>query len=316
MQRSLGVFIQDLITVTPRLNLTLSARLDNWRNYNARNLETTRPSGAPSANNRPSLPDKENTVGSPRIAALYRLSDSAAVWGGLSWGFRAPTLNELYRQFQVGAVLTRANDALGPERLVGGEVGVNLAPRENLTWRTTWFVNRFTNPVSNVTIVPPAAPGGAETRQRQNLGRTRIIGIQTDVEYRLSSDWRVGAGYLYDVAKVREFSANPALVGNWLPQVPQHRGSLQITYSDPEIATISGSAQIVGGQYDNDQNTLWLPYYGTVDMMVSRTISSNLETFFGIQNIFDREFLVQRNPTSIGSPRLITGGLRITFSGQ
>ena len=42
-QRSLGVFVQDIVTPTANLTLTLSARVDHWRNYNAHNLETQRP---------------------------------------------------------------------------------------------------------------------------------------------------------------------------------------------------------------------------------------------------------------------------------
>ena len=114
-------------------------------------------------------------------------------------------------------VLTLANDQLGPERLVGGELGVNVAPVGRTSRPTTWFDNRMKNPVANVTI-------GVNTQQRQNLGRTRIWGFQTDVEYRLSRDWRVGAGYLFNQAKVKENAANPALVGMYLPQVPKHRG--------------------------------------------------------------------------------------------
>jgi iron complex outermembrane receptor protein len=325
-QQSLGVFLQDLIAVTPRLQLTLSVRVDHWRNYDGHNLET-----GIGANNKPTcegssltppacIPDKKNTVGSPHGGALYRVSDKVSVWGGMSWGFRAPTLNELYRQFRVGAILTLANENLGPERLVGWESGVNVAPLRNLTWRTTWFLNRFTNPVSNVTL-----PAPANTRQRQNLGRTRIYGLQTDVEYRPSSYWRFGGAYLYDMATVREFPADPSLVGKLLPQVPKHRGSLQAAYSNPRLATLAAQANFVSLQFDGDQNTVdylnevntqLLPGYGALDVNASRTISHNLEAFFGVQNLFNRQFLVQRNPTTVGAPRLFTGGLRLSFVGR
>ena len=66
-------------------------------------------------------------------AALYQITDRVSVWGSIGCGFRAPTLNELYRQFRVGAMLTLANDQLGPERLVGGELGVNVAPTRELS---------------------------------------------------------------------------------------------------------------------------------------------------------------------------------------
>jgi outer membrane receptor protein involved in Fe transport len=210
-QQSSGAFVQGQFWPMPKLSLTLSGRVDHWRNYDARNLETTVATGQPTAASR-TLPDRDDTVFSPRAAVLYHVNDRVTAWSSLGWGFRAPTLNELYRQFRVGALLTLANDQLGPERLVGGEVGVNVAPMRDLTVRSTWYDNRVKNPVSNVTI-------GTNLQQRQNLGRTRIWGVQTDAEYRLGDEWRVGAAYMFNQAKVKEFDVNPELVGNYLPQV-------------------------------------------------------------------------------------------------
>ena len=110
------------------LTITLSARVDRWRNYDGHNLETSAITGLPTADNVPSLPDRDDVVA---VRALRRSITSPSridVWGDVGWGFRAPTLNELYRQFRVGSTLTLANPALGPERLVGGEAGVTISP--------------------------------------------------------------------------------------------------------------------------------------------------------------------------------------------
>jgi outer membrane receptor protein involved in Fe transport len=324
-QRSVGVFVQDIVSVAPELQLTLSARLDHWRNYDGHNLETTVATGLPTANHNPSLPTSDDTVVSPRVAALYHVTDWVTAWGGISGGFRAPTLNELYRQFRVGTVLTLANPQLVPERLVGGEFGVNVAPLRDVTWRTTWFDNRVKNPVSNVT---QTIVGTQITRQRQNLGRTRVWGIQTDIEYRVGSFWRLSGGYIYDDARVKEYSAdprlNPSLVGKVLPQVPKHRGSLQAAYTNPKYVSLAVQAQFVGKQFDDDLNQArvagqdepGLPKYGVLDLTGSRAIGPNLEVFFGVQNVFDREYFVMTNPTTVGTPRLVNGGVRIRFVGR
>ncbi len=246
-QRILGLFVQDLITPTPRLTLTVAARVDSWRSYNGHNLETNVPAGTPTANNRPTLPDRDDTVASPRVAALYHVRDRLSVWGDFGWGFRAPTLNELYRQFRVGQVLTLANNQLGPERLVGGNLGVRIAPARNVSLRSTWYDNRMKDPVSNVT---QSVIAGTTTQQRQNLGRTRVSGLQTDVEYRLGTSYRISAGYLYGRARVVEYLANPALVGNYLPQVPKHRGTIQFTYLNPRYINATLGVQAVGRQFD------------------------------------------------------------------
>jgi len=326
-QVSTGVFIQDLFTVTSRLQLTLSARLDYWKNYDAHNLNVNPTTGAPLPTNRPScnddstvacLADKDNTIGSPRIGALYHLTDTVSVWGSGSWGFRAPTLNELYRQFAVGQTTTLANDQLGPERLTAGEGGVTVSPIRSVTWRSSFFVNRFTNPVSNVTI---SSVGGVVTRQRQNLGKTRIWGLQSDIEYRPQNYWRLSLSYLYDVAKVQESpvdAAGNSLVGKFLAEVPMHRGTAELSYANPRFINASAAFYLTGGQYDDDLNTpaFWLPYYNTFDFNVSRKVYRGLEAFFGIQNVLNREFYVQRNPTTVGGPRLVTGGLEYTWNGK
>jgi outer membrane receptor protein involved in Fe transport len=311
-----GGFVQGQLWPTDQLTITLSGRVDHWRNYNGRNLEINVPSGTPTPTSR-TLPDRDDTVFSPRAALMYRVNNKVSAWGSFGSGFRAPTLNELYRQFRVGAVLTLANHDLGPERLKSGELGINIAPAENFSVRTTWFDNRMKNPVSNVTIA-------TNTQQRQNLGRTRIWGIQMDTEYRFSQYWRASAGYLFNNAKVTEFAANPALVGKWLPQVPQNRGSVSIAYANPRIATLSFSVLGYGLQYNEDLNNgvvpgetePGLPAYATVEFSALRSFGRNFDVFFGVQNAFDQEYIVQLLPTTVGNPRIVNGGIRVRWSGR
>jgi outer membrane receptor protein involved in Fe transport len=336
IQRSLGFFVQDMFTPVDKLSITLSARVDRWRNYDAHNLETTVATGLPVpvvvlpsgviTGSRPTLPDKEDTVVSPRAAALYRINDRVSAWGSLSAGFRAPTLNELYRQFRVGALLVLANDQLGPERLLGGEAGLNISATDDVTIRTTWYDNRIENPVSNVTI-------GTNQQQRRNLGKTRVRGFQSDIEYRLGSSWRFAGGYLFNNAKVTENASNLELVGKFLAQVPKHRGSLQIAFTDPRVASLALGVQVLGRQFDDELNARGVPSEGCapnsqscanpglpgftlVDFTAWRGVARNLEVFFGIQNVFDEEYYVQTNPTTVGAPRLVHGGVRVRFAGR
>jgi outer membrane receptor protein involved in Fe transport len=98
------VFVQDLFLVTPRFQLTLSARLDHWRNYDAHNRNISAAgatAGQPMTTDRPScndvdpavtlcLADKENNRRQILAsAAVYHLSDSVSVWSALSWAIRA-----------------------------------------------------------------------------------------------------------------------------------------------------------------------------------------------------------------------------------
>ena len=235
------------------------------------------------------------------------------MWGDFGTGFRAPTLNELYRQFRVGTVLTLANNQLGPERLVGGEAGVNIEPIRNLSVRSTWFDNRVKDPVSNVTLT---TVGANVTQQRQNLGRTRIHGIQSDAQYTIGAGWRITGGYLFNVAKVTKFDANPTLVGKDLPQVPRNRGSFAIDYTNSRYLNVWFGLQAVGDQFDDDQNTpsRVLPDFAVLSLSASRRLTRNLEVFAGVQNLTDRQYFVGTLPTTVGTPRLVNGGVRVRFS--
>ncbi len=315
-----GVFVQDMVELTGKLQLTASVRFDSWRNYDAHNFETTIATGAPTANNR-ELADKSDTAFSPRVAALYRASDRVSVWGSVSNGFRAPTLNELYRQFRVGAILTLANEELGPERLTGVEAGVSVAATDRVTVRGTLFNNRVQDPVANV-----STNAAGTVRQRRNLGSTNIGGFQTDLSYRVNGHWGVSGAYVYDIAKVHEAPVDSTgfdLTGRYLAEVPKHRASFQVTYTNPRLVNIAIDNQFVGHQFDDDRNEaqilprvsgkseIGLPAYSVTNFTVARTVNRNLDLFIGVQNLFGVTYYVGTNPTTIGTPRLVNGGIRL-----
>ena len=322
-QTSLGAFAQDVFMPTPRVTITLSARVDRWRNFEGHN-RLLNPDGSSAVGDTPTLPDRDDTVGSPRVAALYHLTNRVSVWGDMNWGFRAPTLNELYRQFSIGSNprrLTLANNNLGPEHLRGGEAGVSTTLPRNVVARATWFDNRIKDPVSSLVLTTTTA---LVTFQRTNLGRTKIQGIQLDAESRIGEWLKVSGAYLYNQAKVTENSSDTSLVGKYLAQVPKHRGSLQVAYTNAKYLNVGLGIQFIGRQFDDDANVATvpgetkpgLPGYATVDLTASRSIARNLDVFFGVQNLTDKEYIVQTAPTTIGAPRLVTGGLRIRFSGR
>ena len=128
----------------------------------------------------------------------------------------------------------------------------------------------------------------------------------------------VFGGYVYDQAKVTENPANTALVDKFLPQVPTHRGSLRMVYSNPRYLTVAAGVQFVGAQFDDDQNTATreLPKYAAADLVASRAFGRTFEVFLGVQNLFDAEYFVGTLPTTVGSPRMVSAGFRLRLTGQ
>jgi iron complex outermembrane recepter protein len=311
-----GAFLQDVWKPTPMLELLGGARLDYWTTYDAQRREVlpAAGSGVPPFH---AFGEIQRLIFSPRLAALIHVTPTTDVRLSAYQGFRVPTLNELYRVFRVRNDVTVANATLRPERLTGGEAGVTqrLGPLEA---RVTGFVNEVKDIVANVTqpVALPDCPAGTTCRQRQNLELARIQGVEAELELRLARDWRLLGAYLFTDARVAEAPQQPALEGKRLAQVPAHTASAGVQYRNPAVMTATLSARYVGPQYEDDLNTLPLGSYVTLDVFVSRAVTRWLEAFAAVENLLDRTYATGRTSEgviAIGAPRLVRGGVRLTF---
>jgi outer membrane receptor protein involved in Fe transport len=229
--------------------------------------------------------------------------------------FRAPTLNELYRSFRVGNVVTQANDRLLAERLTGAELGASVAAlNQRLYTRGSFFWGEITRPVANVTL---SVTPDLITRQRRNLGRTRSRGVEIETEARLTNTFSLTSGYLFADAKVREFPANRTLEGLLIPQVARHQFTFQARYANPSILTFALQGRALGAQFDDDQNQLKLAKFFVLDAFASRRISRHFELFIALENLLDQRYEVGRtNVTTIGPPLLARAGFRLQFGAK
>ena len=310
-----GLYVQNVWTPHRAVEVVGGLRGDVWLNYNGFRQDTPPPSAAipPSQ----TFGDIERIIPSPRLALLVRVTPTTDVRASVYQGFRIPTLNELYRPFRVRNDVTVGNATLKPERLTGGEAGVTQrwGPVEG---RVTGFVTEVKDLVANVTqAVPlPDCPAGTTCRQRQNLERARIQGVESELVVRLARDWRLLASYLFSDARVVDAPGQPALEGKRLAQVPEHNVTLGVQYRNPAIVDASILARYLGSQYEDDLNSLSLGSYVVVDLSAARALTRWLQVFAAVENVFDTPYSVGRTSegvVSIGAPRIVRGGLRLTF---
>jgi outer membrane receptor protein involved in Fe transport len=321
-----GVYVQDIFTPLPKLQVTVGGRLDFWQSFDASRVERNKQTGAITRNTQ--FSDRDESAFSPKVALLYHATDQLSLRGSFYQGFRAPTINELFRPFRVRNDITEANENLKPERLIGGEVGLDYAPVTNLLGRFTAFWNEVEDSVANVTVgagpgtISPcgSVPAGGVCRHKENLDRTRILGIEAELEYRLAAQWAVSGSYLFSETEVLSAPNQPQLEGKRIAQVPQHRLSLKLTYTNPALVNVSVQGRYIGDQFEDDINSLKLGDYFVVDLMLWRPIPipkvSSGEVFLGIENLFDRTYEAGKTTdgiVTIGAPLLVHGGLRVRF---
>jgi outer membrane receptor protein involved in Fe transport len=301
-----GVFAQDLYKIRSWLGLEGSLRFDFYRTYAAERL-VGRADDTRSADN---FAPRQKLAITPRLGSFVHASDSLTLRGAAYRAFRAPTLNELYRPFQVGSVLTAANERLDPEFLWGGELGFDWQLADALLLRSTGFWNRLEQPISNVTL-PEPLPSGA-TRQRKNLGTARIAGLESSLEWRLDRRFTAIAAYTWVDSRVTSAPEVPTLRGKRLPQDPAHRASLLLFFTEARWFDASLQVRFVGRQYEDDVNQLPMGKVWIVDASCSRNIVWKLELYAAAENLLNRTYLVGRaGIDTIGQPLAARIGLRI-----
>jgi outer membrane receptor protein involved in Fe transport len=247
---------------------------------------------------------------------LHPVTSNVSLTASMYRGFRAPTLNELYRAFRVGNVQTQSNPDLAAERLTGGEVGANVfAFDRRLNLRSNFFWDDIVNPIANVTLNANSNP---IQRQRQNLGRTRSRGVELDAVAHFTNTIELSGGYQFVDATVLSFPAdpanNPSLVGNQIPQIPRNQFTLQARYWNPSRLMFSVQGRFVGNQFDDDINTFLLDRYFALDFFVGRSLGHGVEVFGAAENATNQRYTVAKTPlANVGPPILARIGVRVNF---
>lgn len=308
-QRTAGLFGEDIFH-GKKWTIILGAQFDDWSNLDGSSIRT--PVSSPGPTSATYFPDRNDTAFSPKLSALRALNQNFSLTASVYRAFRAPTLNELYRSFRLGNVLTESNAALQAEHLTGAEAGVNLAAMDRkLDLRGTFFWSDIVDPVENVTLSTTAA---LITRERENLGRTRSRGVELDSVLHLHQYFEISAGFEYIDATVVSFPAGMSLQGLDIPEVPRHEFTWQARYWNPKIMLLSVEGRFVGKQFDDDQNQFPLNSFYVMDLLAARSINKHLETFAAIENLLDESYMVARTPiTNLGPPVLFRAGIRLNF---
>ena len=286
-QNFFGAFMQYTFTFREEFELLVGGRFDLWQNAATKGTFN------------------------PRLGLTYSGLDNATVRASIYRGFRAPSLNELYRPFRVGNILTAPNNSLNEEYLWGVEGGVDLYPSRDVLVRLNAFYNLFQDPIANVTLCtePSNLPlcvdlsPGAIQRQRQNLGSATIAGFEAAVSYSLPKNWSLRASYLFSNAKNNDTDRR-------LPQAAKNQGNFGLGYEGPLQFTMD--VRMVGDAFEDDLNEIVLSTFAVLDLSVRLPVTSRLKIYLAIENAFDEDYAVRADPLEIiGTPRMVHGGIEL-----
>jgi outer membrane receptor protein involved in Fe transport len=296
-----GFYVQDFVRIQ-KLIIAANLRFDIRENDKALSSTRSLLSGQTTTT---AFAPRRRTAVSPQISALYNFNNEFAMFGSVSKSFRAPSLNELYRAFRVGNVLTLANDRLEAEEALNYELGLSYASR-SFNVRANVFRSDISSPVSNITI---SQTPSLITRQRQNVGKTQSTGFEIEQESRFRR-LTVSLGYLFADSTVKEFEANPLLLNKRVPQTARHQFTIQTRFT-AEKWTISLQARASGNTFDDDLNLFELEPYMQADVYADRSLGENVKFFVGLENIFNSRYSIAKTPIrTVSQPFTIRAGFR------
>jgi len=165
-------------------------------------------------------------------------------------------------------------------------------------------------PVANVTLISTPL---LITRQKENPGETQARGFEVSGQARMTDKIVVSGSYLFVNSIVLHFASNPALIGNFLPQVAQNQFGVQVSYAEQNW-TAGVQARFLGNQFDDDQNRLPLGPAFSLDAQVWRSFGRHVALFFAAQNLTDDRFKTAATPVYMVRPQVfVRGGVRLNW---
>ncbi|MGY1490813.1 TonB-dependent receptor [Methylobacillus pratensis] len=169
---------------------------------------------------------------------------------------------------------------LDPERVKSFEVGTKWDVLDGLALNAAIFHTKRTD-----TRLTNAATGLLD-----NVGETKVKGVEFGAAGRITDQWNVFAGYTYMDSEQVKVGNVPTNKGNQMPTVARHNASFWTTYQLLPQLTVGGGAFYLDDVYVNVQNTLKVPSYLRLDAMAAYKFDERVSLQLNVQNLTDKRY--------------------------
>lgn len=273
---------------------TGAVRVDYWSNSDATRADTALATGDALPGTPAAAPDADGVVPSLRLG-LRRDIGLAHLRAAAYTAFRPPSLNELHRPFNIGAIRTESNGTLKPERLAGVEVGGGLA-RGAVSAGVTLFYNQLEDAITNVTLTPTL-------RQRQNAGTIQALGVEAEAAWTPTRELALRLAAAWTDATT-DADLRPA-------QAPELTVTARAAWTPVERLTLEARARHEGARFEDDLNTRELAAATVVDVRAEWRLTQAAAVYLAADNVLDEDVETGQSfgLVNYGAPRLVSVGL-------
>ncbi len=291
VQRTMGAYVQDQISLTDRLQVRIGGRYDDFLLRVDNRL-----TGA--------LGRRKRSRFSPQAGIVYELGKPLSLYAAYGQGYRA----------NIGA--DARGNVFEPETSTSIEAGVKLTA---LGGRLTGTLAVYQLEKSNVLATDTLNPGFAIA-----IGKARSRGIEADLNGRLPGGFDILFSYAYTVAEARTAVLDPSFSfqiepGDPLINIPRHNLNAQATKRisiGARDALLGAGVHYVGTRNGETGTDFTLPSHTLFRVFGQLDVVDNLQLFGSVTNLFDRHWYANSYaPVWVqpGTPRTATLGLRAGF---
>ncbi len=231
-------------------------------------------------------------------------------------GFRAPTLNELYRPFRVKNDIIESNQNLNTEKHLGFEAGLRYSPDESWFFSANIFRYQLDDMIANVVLSRESGfsplcgfiPDGGSCGQRLNLTKSTVEGLELVWQSQITESFSASALLVYAPSEIDSNEALPALVGNEFPHSSRFRSSLSLSWLPRDELKVWSNFRYQRSEYEDIGNARILDDSFLTDLGVQYAITGQHALSVHIENLFDTEIetgISTDGLVSIGAPRTL-----------
>ena len=265
VQESLGIFIQDQISLTDKLDIRIGARFDDYEQTLNNRLADTQSK------------QNESRV-SPQFGVVYEASEFLSVYAAYGENFRPLSGTDTN------------GDGFEPNQSTSSEVGVKFTLNDGALFGT---VAVFKVEQDNMLVVddPTAFTFAA-------IGEAQSKGIEIDINGDLTDDVSLWLSYAYVDATIENsfFDANfgyTVEAGSSLLNIPEHQFSLQLVKSSElygKAVKFGGGLVYVGSRNGFFGTDFELPSYTTARTFVDVDVTKAFGLRAEVDNLFDETY--------------------------
>nr|NSL47319.1 TonB-dependent receptor [Dendrosporobacter quercicolus DSM 1736] len=251
--------------------------------------------------------DRHSSFGgqvSPRGYLVWKADNKWTLKGGVSTGFKAPTLSQATDGHvgftganAVNPVYVLGNPNLKPEKSINKELGFYYQESSGFSANATLFHTDFKNRINSTDTW--ADENGQLYQSYENINKAKIEGLELGAKIPLAQDLALNLNYTY-LTSEQIGGANDGLQLN---STPKHAVNARLNWQADEKTTAWLRAEYRAKMIRYNNKTLdatqqavvdafgkHLPSYTVLDLGVSRKLNQNVTLNFAVNNLLDKDF--------------------------